>query len=217
MNLWVPFFIGLALLLFALPATLVLPGRRSSQEARKKHVERSTQDVSETSRLLDDPSSMNEPHLGVCEDPDEDPSWPGLFNAIFAHVLGLCASVLQRPKFQILLEIFFLASLASSNSPILVLYVSKRYGWTFARAGYLLSAKAAVNVVVLTFIGPFLVYLASARFGLSPRTINIGAAEVCMIISIVGVLCVGAAVSIAALIAGKIAYHLQCHKILNKM
>ncbi|KAF2094187.1 MFS general substrate transporter [Rhizodiscina lignyota] len=208
LNLWLPFVIGLGLLLLAMPLTLLLPGREYSSEESSTHTSRN---VDEQSALLADPSYLEEEFSPENPSPtakEDNRIRPAFFEEIFKHLSSLCTSIFERRKFQLLMGIFFLASLASSNTPILVLYISKRYGWTFAQAGYLLSAKAAVNVILLTVIIPGFVNLASRKFHLSTRSINVGAAEICIVISIAGVLCIAGAINMATLITGLVIYAL---------
>lgn len=187
-HLWLPFYIGLTLLLLALPLALILP-KRSGDKAKD-----SPANGSEQAPLLE-----NE-HVVATFDRQEQPR--DRLKHSRQHVRDLIHSIKSRPKFQLLLGVFFLASLASSNTPILVLYISKRYHWTFAQAGYLLSAKAAVNVFLLTVLVPFLVHAALHRFNLSSRSVHIGAAEISIFISVLGALVVAASPATPGLIAG---------------
>lgn len=178
LNLWLPFILGLALLLIALPTALRLPGR--PKDTSSEH----------TPLLSDDhafapPSSRTRPtHL------------------IKKTIRTLATSLTGRHQFQLLLGVFFLASFASSNTPLLVQYISKRYGWTFAQAGYLLSAKAAVNVTLLTVIVPALTSFARLKWGARPVTVNIFAMEISIAISVAGAIFIAIAGNIASLVAG---------------
>lgn len=185
-HLWLPFYIGLALLVLAMPMAFVLP----KQPERKE----------EASENDEGASLLAAEHRTASGSQQETKG--GQTRQIGRHIRSLAHSVYSRPKFQLLLAVFFLASLASSNTPILVLYISKRYHWTIAQAGYLLSAKAAVNVFLFTILIPSLVHLALHRCNVSPHSIHVGAAEISIFISVLGALMVAVAFDSPTLIAG---------------
>jgi MFS family permease len=191
-NLWLPFWIGISLLVLALPIALSLP----------KHVAVVTEDEIEETRplLIRTTPSGSESIISVHH--------PGsLYNRAVIHIKYTISHIKSRPMFQLLIGIFFLASFASSNSPLFVQYISKRYRWTFSQAGYLLSVKAAVNVTLLTVIVPFLVHLAS-KFGTPGLDININGTRINLAISIIGAICIAAAPKIGFLIASLVVYAL---------
>jgi hypothetical protein len=57
----------------------------------------------------------------------------GTLQSIPNAVRKLVRLVIGRRNFQVLLISFFLTALASSDTKLLVQYISKRYGWSFAR------------------------------------------------------------------------------------
>lgn len=61
-------------------------------------------------------------------------SSPSILQSIIPAIRKLVRSVTGRRNFQILLCSFFLTTLASSDTRLLVQYISKRYEWTFAQA-----------------------------------------------------------------------------------
>jgi MFS family permease len=189
LSLWLPFIIGISLLIMALPLIMVLA---SQGHPMKSHIESRPDEHSPLLSQTDRPRDLS----------TGENSSKSLVKRAYNHVSELVNSILNRPKFELLIGIFFLASFGSSNSPLLVQYISKRYGWTFSKAGYLLSAKACVNVLLLTVLIPTFVQIATQKFGLSPRIVNIGAAEISLVISVIGVLTVAASQSIKILIPG---------------
>jgi hypothetical protein len=192
LNLWLPFGIGLSLLLIALPITMILPGKDSGMISYIQH----STSQNEQSPLLQTGASRENNDSTPVQDRQQY-YWRAYF-----HVKDLLLSLVTRPKFLMLVGVFFLSSFASSNSPLLVQYISKRYGWTFSQAGYLLSTKAVVNIALLTIIVPSLVQIAARRFDVNTRIINIGAAEISVSISVLGVLVIAISDSIKVLIPG---------------
>ena len=57
----------------------------------------------------------------------------GTLQSIPNAVRKLARLVIGRRNFQVLLISFFLTALASSDTKLLVQYISKRYGWSFAQ------------------------------------------------------------------------------------
>jgi hypothetical protein len=190
-DVWLPFWIGLALLLGALPVVGCLPGR-VRQGGSASRDERQDGDDGESSALL-----------GASR---RNASSQSVVGKAIIQIKSVLEQLYARPSFQLLIGIFFLASLASSNSPLLIQYISKRYGWKFSRAGYLLSVKALVNVTLLTIIIPSLIHLASSRFGISGKDINIAGARINIVISIVGALCIALAAKIGVLVVSLVIY-----------
>jgi hypothetical protein len=195
LNVWLPFWIGLSLLIIiAIPITSMLPGKPSTPQ------------TSGFGLFFGDEQG---PLLEQYQTPEHFPSrlqpqsWNSVYRRARSHVKEMTDSILDRPRFQLLLGIFFLASFASSNSALLIQYISKRFHWTFAQAGYLLSAKAVVNVLLLTVIVPTSVRLAISKLGLTAQQININAAQISIAISIMGAICIGISLNIAFLVAGK--------------
>jgi Major Facilitator Superfamily len=193
LNIWLPFGIGLFLLLIALPIIKALPSKRLDTTSYKSH----SRSSDEQSPLLRS-ATVERNDESIVEQENELP----YVSRAYFHVKDLLGSLLARPKLVILVGVFFLSSSASSNSPLLPQYISKRYGWKFSQAGYLLSAKAVVNIILLTIIVPSLVQISARQFGISARLINIGAAEISIAISVLGVLVIAISDSMKALIPG---------------
>ncbi|KAI8284894.1 hypothetical protein K4K56_009840 [Colletotrichum sp. SAR 10_98] len=110
-------------------------------------------------------------------------------------------------------ESYVLTSLASSDTKLLVQYISKRYHWTFASTGYLLSAKAVVNFTLLTIIIPALLRSRrNASRHLSPELashrMNMYYANVCLIVSVLGALAISVATSTWMLVPSLFLYAL---------
>jgi hypothetical protein len=99
----------------------------------------------------------------------------------------------------------FLTSLASSDTKLLVQYISARYTWTFASAGYLLSVKAAVNFVLMTIAIPRL--LARRAANRHDRA-YLSYAKLCILVSALGALSIALADTASLLFPALLLYAL---------
>lgn len=187
--LWLPFWIGVALLLVAVPVIRMLPDHESS------------------SRYSDEQSQplLSSPLLKA---QDANPSLLYSLRERFRKLNAVLAS--HSRNFSLMLVCFLLTSLASSDTKLLVQYISKRYHWTFASAGYLISGKAVANFVLLTIVVPRALHsVSSSRAGEgSPDHINIRFANACLCISILGALAISMAVTIWILVPSLFVYAL---------
>ena len=189
LNLWLPFCIGLAMLLLALLVISLLPLReRKALPSSEAH--------SESDSLL----RRNSLDLKRSQ---QQQFQVDLFSRSRHLCVQLWHHIAGRSNFRILLLVFLIASLASSNTPILPQYISKRYGWTFAEAGYLLSVKAAVNIVLLTIIVPNLIKSLLRRSDLSGVAINLYGAKISLLVSVFGAILVATSMNIWMLVLCK--------------
>ncbi|KAK6819508.1 hypothetical protein PG987_015991 [Apiospora arundinis] len=174
--IWLPFWICIALLLLAIPAVSLLPDHLGKPEASHSQ----SVNVEQAEPLISSPTS-SVPKSGVT-----------VIGAILERLRTLRSIIASHPRNLTLMFIcFFLSSLASSDTKLLAQYISKRYHWSFASAGYLLSGKAVVNFVLLTAVIPWLLRSrhssTSASSGNSDTDkANARYALVCWIISVLG-------------------------------
>ncbi|CAM1501387.1 Fc.00g105490.m01.CDS01 [Cosmosporella sp. VM-42] len=192
--IWLPFWLGILLLLLAIPTISVLPS------TEQPVVISGTSEEAQRQPLL---SSL------VLKARDSRRS---LFSSTAERFQTLSAIVTSHPRnFSLLLASFLLTSLASSDTKLLVQYISKRYHWTFASAGYLLSGKAIVNFTLLTVIVPRFLRLSPsasrARVETADR-VNVRYARFCLIISILGASSIAVAAKIWLLVPSLLLYAL---------
>jgi hypothetical protein len=188
-NLWLPFWIGLVMLLLALPTIALLPIRR-------KRLDLANEPAAEAESLLH--RSRNS--LDIKRDQQRELRLDLLTQSQEVCV-QLWHQITDRPNFRTLLGVFLIASLASSNTPILPQYISKRYSWTFADAGYLLSVKATVNILLLTIVVPKLISRLLRKSQRSGVGINLYGARMSLIVSVLGAVLVATSMNIWMLIA----------------
>ncbi|KAL2140774.1 hypothetical protein VTI28DRAFT_3249 [Corynascus sepedonium] len=143
--LWLPLWIGIAILLLAIPVISALPlpsrtrtsspGIADEEEQANPHTPFLSRRHS-TSPLRQRPATMA--------------TATTLRSLTATRLRALIGLLVNRTRsLGLLLSVFFLASLASSDTKLLPLYISNRYAWTFASVGYLLSAKALFNFFLL--------------------------------------------------------------------
>lgn len=126
-NLWLPFWVNIGLLLCAVPTIKMLPETKTIYQPPLNDPERESSTIDEAGPLLAgrDPSPSR--YANAFE------TRGGIFQSILHAVRKLVRLVTGRRNFQVLLCSFFLTALASSDTKLLVQYISKRYEWTFAQ------------------------------------------------------------------------------------
>jgi hypothetical protein len=129
LNLWLPFWINIGLLTCAVPIISLLPNSLKTRligSSSSVFEGNRDDDVEENGPLLPQDEGNPSHHVNAFEKPR------GFFQEIVHALLSLVALIRGRRNFQVLLCSFFLTALASSDTKLLVQYISKRYEWTFA-------------------------------------------------------------------------------------
>lgn len=195
--LWLPFWLGIALLVTAIPVIRMLPDHVSSSSSSSSGARKCDD---QTQPLLSSP-------LLKAQDQQQDVP---LLASVWERFRTLGAVLASHPRnFTLMLICFLLASLASSDTKLLVQYISKRYSWTFASAGYLISGKAVVNFVLLTVVIPrVLRSSAPAAASSSSDRLNIRFANACFLVSVLGAFAIAFAATIWLLIPALFVYAL---------
>jgi hypothetical protein len=88
-------------------------------------------DIEEAGPLLNERASSPSHYANAFEKPR------GFFQETLQAARKLVGLIRGRRNFQVLLCSFFLTALASSDTKLLVQYISKRYEWTFAQVCFL--------------------------------------------------------------------------------
>ncbi|KAJ5614789.1 hypothetical protein N7528_008443 [Penicillium herquei] len=71
---------------------------------------------------------------------------------------------------------------ALAYGQLLVQYVSKRFGWTFANVGYLLTARGITQMLILFFLFPLLSKLLSNHMRSAVKDLILGRLSACLVI-----------------------------------
>ncbi|KAK6953326.1 hypothetical protein Daesc_005629 [Daldinia eschscholtzii] len=192
LNLFLPFFIGIFLLLLAIPTVSLL--------VDPTHIPMRPED--EQRRPL-----ISSPILKAQEVESS------ILRPVVERIRTLYSIVKSHPLNLILLLIsFFLTSLASSDTKLLPQYISKRYNWSFAKAGYLLSAKAIMNFTLLTFVIPGILRSKVSANQSQSQSLsdidNVHYARMCLAVSVLGALAIASAVTIWLLFPSLLLYAL---------
>ncbi|KAI1438057.1 hypothetical protein GGR50DRAFT_691533 [Xylaria sp. CBS 124048] len=185
LKLSLPFWLGIAFTLSALPVILLLPTDDDTLD-----------DTSEARRPL-----ISSPTLKA------QASRARVLDSIVGRIRSL-ASTVGSARLTLLLASMLLTSLASADTKLLAQYISKRYHWTFASAGYLLSAKAIVNFFILTFVVPLFLTAQVTRSQSLTDQANIRYARFCLVSSVLGAFAIGASGVIWELIPSLLVYAL---------
>lgn len=129
-SIWLPFCINIGLLSCAIPTIMLLPRTAQSTLINSlPSIERHSgaDDLEEAGPLLAGAGDTPSRYANAFEKPY------GLVQETVHAVRKLVGLIRGRRNFQILLVSFFLTALASSDTKLLVQYISKRYQWTFAQ------------------------------------------------------------------------------------
>jgi hypothetical protein len=199
-GLWLPFWISIALLACAVPTINMLPEAHNISANTMASAGLDNHAAEEAGPLLEGRTGSLE-HYSNAFEPQHS-----FLHSFLRAVRKMVRLSIGRPNFQTLLCSFFLTALASSDTKLLVQYISKRYEWTFAEAGYMLSAKAVVNFTLLTVIVPYIIRasMTSNPVKGSEVRLNYLGAEISLTVSVVGVLCVALAFKFWMLLAGRV-------------
>ncbi|QDS69375.1 hypothetical protein FKW77_004409 [Venturia effusa] len=170
-NLWLPFWIGIIMLLIAMPVIFSLRPPSSH--------------LSITADTVESASLLRRASVDIKRNRfDNRPK--KILLASKETLSHFWRQISRRKNFRYLLLVFLLASLASSGTPILPQYISKRYGWTFAEAGYLLTVKAVVNVSLLTIIVPNIIKALHKYTRMNGVSINLASAKTTLVLYALG-------------------------------
>ncbi|KAI1544026.1 major facilitator superfamily transporter, partial [Pyrenophora tritici-repentis] len=193
-NLWLPFWLNMLLLTCAIPTILLLPvTKRTPNILSTPHGSISNAHTEEESGpLLETTNPSPDRYTTAFE------THTSIVQSITQSVRKLWRLVIGRRKFQVLLCSFFLTALASSDTKLLVQYISKRYEWTFAEAGYMLSAKALVNFTLLAIIIPRIIHTSMSTKTVhgSEVRLNILGAEFWMMLTALIIYALGSALPV---------------------
>ena len=121
LNLWLPFYLGIGLLIGVLPIIAFLP----QPALHRTSANEPTEDATEETPLVNESMSQD-------ESADTPRARPSIMKRILLELKDILYLVIGRPNFQQLLVTVLILGIASSNTGVLVLYISKRYGRTFA-------------------------------------------------------------------------------------
>lgn len=159
----------------------------------------------ETLHLRDLP----EPRDG--DDPDVELQPKGSYFTIKAQLRHFQTAIdFIKSDWTLCLVVFtFLANrLGRQAITLLVRYASKRYSWEIKKAAYLLSFRAATNLVSMTIFVPLLNFLLLKKFHLPPHCADLWIARGSIAMTTISFFVMGIAAYPALLIIGLLIYNL---------
>ncbi|RYP92933.1 hypothetical protein DL770_000983 [Monosporascus sp. CRB-9-2] len=201
-KLWLPPFLAICLLLLAIPTVLLLPSTNMIGNS--------------TSFSTDHNDEQRQPLIPspILKAQQAQKAQSSVWRSIRDRFRALRFIVASHPRNLILLlASFLLTALASSDTKLLAQYISKRYHWTFASAGYLLSAKAVVNFLLLTLVIPKILQFTQTTGALRSQPevsdrVNVRYARICLAVSVFGALAIALAGTIWLLFPSLLFYAL---------
>jgi hypothetical protein len=204
-NLYLPFWINMALLTCVIPTIRMLPETHDISMNSAASAESDEYATEESGPLLEGRTSSPERYSTAFE------PQTGVVISVIGAIRKLIRLTAGRRNFQTLLCSFFLTAQASSDTKLLVQYISKRYEWTFAEAGYMLSVKATVNFTLLAIIVPRIIRTSMESKPVSDSEVRLNhyGAQISILISVVGVLCVALAFEFWMLLTGNVEVSLK--------
>ncbi|KAF1921335.1 major facilitator superfamily domain-containing protein [Ampelomyces quisqualis] len=146
-NLWLPYYLGLGLLVCAVPLAMLLPGAVPTAGYERVLNTNCSDNEDETTALLDNVSSARDVHNHTTQKDT-------MLSTIFIELTKIVGFVFGSRMVTQTLFIVILLGLAKNSNEILAVVLSKRYEKTFVEVGYMLSIRAAVNVVVFIVLVP---------------------------------------------------------------
>ncbi|KAL3428495.1 MFS multidrug transporter [Phlyctema vagabunda] len=124
---------------------------------------------------------------------DSDVVWKGALQKFHVVVQETWAIVIQDWRLFALLITFFINSISTALSSIILQYISARYDWTVAQAGFLLSLRSGANVVLFVLILPFFTWMLSTKFELGSQRKDLWLARVSILFLPTGFIMIGLA------------------------
>jgi len=97
---------------------------------------------------------------------------------------------------------FTITTLGKSTQDMLLQYVTKRYHWSWSTAGFLLSLRAFINLVVLLILLPTAGYLLITILGFNGQTKDLWMSRLSILLLTVGAVGIGFSETPAVMTAG---------------
>jgi hypothetical protein len=184
---WIPNLLGVSIvivgtiLILFIPETLHLHARSAISDPAMPDSD------SEQSVELDDSTLFNAVKSQLCD--------------AFRRLRG-SFSVLHSLPVLLLMIAFVLPQFNRQSVGLCVRYVSNRFSWTLGNAGYLLSLRALINIIVFFAILPGLSYFFVSRMHFSSRKKDIVLAKLSIVILITGAIIIASSPTVGLTIIG---------------
>ncbi|KAF5576061.1 hypothetical protein FPANT_11115 [Fusarium pseudoanthophilum] len=165
-NTWIPLLLAVAfqglsvILALGLPETLpVVESKRSGEDAN---------DIS--------------PDCSISEQAEIPSKSDGKWGSWLTRNKDSFDFVIKDRVLSSLVFTFLISKIGRQATNILFQYVSKRYGWTLAQAGFLISLRAGVNIALFTVILPLIATYALVSWSATSRDLWIGKTSIILLV-----------------------------------
>ena len=188
----VPFYFVFPVASIALPLILLLPTQPSLRVPKQNHSSEDEPLIRSSSLANPDPASQNTMDMGT-----KSSAWEATYCNILPRVQAF-GDMLRRLRIvQFAAAALFVVTFGKQSLHILTQYASQRFHIPVAQAGYLLSVKAGVTLLLFLVVIP-----ATRRYGTnSVRQVSMTALlRVSIVLLALGVLLMGLAPSLALMI-----------------
>ena len=192
-NAWIAMFLGWAIMLSGIFAALLLPETKNAIPAMTK----ATHPTHEL------PGWEDGAEPGVPR-----PNWmpngdaTGKLRSKSMSIFRAYGFILKDNQMMLLLSSFLIYKLSRGIGWFQLQYISKRYDWTLAKATFLMSFKAAVNIVLFVAILPGLSWYLMEKRHVNSRVKDMQLTKFSAVLMIVGTAAMGLSPSAAGMIAG---------------
>lgn len=190
---WIPMLLGWGIMLAGALAGLSLP--------ETMHAFPST--ASDPSHELSELRSGEELHSSQ-NDHGQTPRKKGGLTATLRRKVSSTVSpygfVLENRQVMLLLSAFLVYRLSRGTAWFLVQYISVRYGWTIARANFLVSLKSGLMVILFTAILPVASWYLVSRRGTDTRVKDLILTKASIIFLLLGTLGIGLSPTVSTMI-----------------
>ncbi|KZF19068.1 MFS general substrate transporter [Xylona heveae TC161] len=185
-NPWIPISIAVVIFAFAIPASFIMPetlGYQREPEHEQPGTEQEDQPFFPSDNTSDSKSSMKQ------------------------HILDAFVSAratLRDWRVILLVTSFIFFMQAIESVRLLLLYVSKRYGWPLAKTAFINSARSITCLIVLLVALPSISEYLVERRGFSPQEKDLWLARTSVMIQATGLFVEGLAPRADLMLAGTI-------------
>ncbi len=189
---WIPYLLGPCII--TLGATLIL----FSPETLHMHLR------------VSGPSTFDDPDGEL--DPDSTSTKLGLHTAVKTQLsngfkqLQYSLSVVNSWPILLLLITFLLQPFSRQSIDLSIRYISDRFSWTLRQAGYLLSLRALINILLFFIVLPFLSHVLTCHFHFSFHDKDLLLARISILILILGACIIALSPTVELTVAGLVVY-----------
>jgi hypothetical protein len=201
-NPWVPVYLASLIIFVAVALSLLMP---ETLRLKSKAGENGFVTNEKTPLIAQFPASLHD------EDEDEplQPAKEQSIIMIAREKISEAAGVMvQDKRVFLLLATFPLHVISRSTMKLLLQYVTQRYSWSMAAAGFLNSLRASINILLLILILPLVTKLLLGRLKFSNMRKDLTLARVSMLLLTIGSFTIAASPNVAFLSVSLIIYTL---------